>query len=60
MNDAKMATHTNVIVQVKKEKNKKKGQDKKKFLISKIENGEIRMKLILQKILNQLSDLKVK
>jgi len=38
----------------------KKGQDKKKFLISMTENGEIRKKLMLQKILIQLLDLKVK
>ena len=38
----------------------KKEQDKKKFLISMIENGEIKKKLMLQKILNQLLDLKVK
>ena len=31
----------------------KKGLDKKKFLISMIENGEIKKKLRLQKILNQ-------
>ena len=38
----------------------KKEQDKKKFLISMIENGEIKKNLMLQKILNQLLDLKVK
>jgi len=32
---------------------KKKEKDKKKFLISLIENGEIRKKLMLRKILNQ-------
>ena len=40
--------------------NKKREPDKKKFLISMIENGEIRKRLMRQKILNQLSDLKVK
>ena len=38
----------------------KKRARQKKFLIFTIENGEIRMKLMLRKILNQLSDLKVK
>ena len=52
--------HTSVIAQAKKYKNKKKEQDKKKFLTSMTENGEIRKKLMLQKILNQLLDLKVK
>ena len=33
--------HINAIVQLKKLKNKKKEPDKKKFLISIIENGEI-------------------
>ena len=42
----------NVIVQVKKLKNKKKGQNKKKYHISIIESGEIRVKLMLQKKLN--------
>ena len=43
----------NVIAQVKKLKIKKKEQDKKKFLKYMIENGEIKKKLMLQKILSQ-------
>ena len=54
MNYLKMVLHINVIVRVKKLKNKRKELDKKKFLISTIENGEIRKKPMLQKILNQL------
>ena len=38
----------------------KKEQDKKKFLIFTIENGEIKKKMMLQMTLNQLLDLKVK
>ena len=54
INYLKMVLHINVIVRVKKLKNKRKELDKKKFLISTIENGEIRKKPMLQKILNQL------
>ena len=54
MNYLKMVMHINVIVQVKKQKNKKKEQDKKKFLIFMIENGEIKKRSMPQKILNQL------
>ena len=41
---------TNVIVQMKKQKNKKKEQNKKKFLTFMIENGETKVKMMLQKI----------
>ena len=54
MNFLKMVMHTNVIVQAKKLRNKKKEQDKKKFLIFMIENGEIKKNLMLQKISNLL------
>ena len=50
----KMVMHTNVIVQMKKLKNKKKEQSKKKFLTFMIENGEIEVNPMLQKISNQL------
>ena len=60
MNYLKMVMRINVIVQVKKQRNKKKEQDKKKFLTSMIENGEIRKKLMLQKILNQSLGSKVR
>ena len=60
MNYLKMDMHISVIVQVKKQKNKKKEQGKKKFLTFTIENGETKKKLMLQKILNQLLDLKAK
>ena len=46
--------HTNAIVQMKKLKNKKKEQSKKKFLTFMIENGEIKVNPMLQKISNQL------
>ena len=60
MNYLKMDMHINVIVQVKKLKSKKKGLNKKKFLIFIIENGEIKINPMLQKTSNQLLDLKVK
>ena len=52
--------HTSVIAQAKKQKNKKKEQDKKKFLIFTIENGEIKKKMMLQMTLNQLLGSKVR
>ena len=48
------------IDQAKRQKNKKKEQDKKKFLISMIENGETKKTLMLQKILNQSLGSKVR
>ena len=42
--------HTSVIAQAKKQKNKKKEQDKKKFLTSITENGETKKNPMLQKI----------
>ena len=54
MSYLKMVMHINVIVQVKKQKNKKKEQDKKKFPIFMIESGEIKVKMMLPKILNLL------
>ena len=39
---------------------KKKGLSKKKFLISMIEDGEIRVRQMLQKIFDQLLDLKAR
>ena len=59
MNYLKTVMHISVIAQAKKQKNKKKEQGKKKFLTFMIENGEIKKKLMLQKILNQLLGLKV-
>ena len=41
MNYLKMVMHTSAIARAKKLKNKKKELDKKSFLISIIENGEI-------------------
>ena len=52
--------HINVNVKAKKLRNKKKEQDKKKFLIFMIENGEIKKNQMLQKISNLLLDLKVR
>ena len=49
-----MVMHINVIVQVKKYKNKKKEQGKKRVPIFMIENGEIKVKKMLPKILNLL------
>ena len=46
----KMDMHTNATAQVKKLKNKKKEQSKKKFHTFTIENGEIKVNLKLQKI----------
>jgi len=43
----------NVIVKMRRSRNKKKELNKKKFLISIIENGGIKKKLKLQIILNQ-------
>ena len=45
--------HISAIAQVKKQKNKKKEQDKKKFLISMIGNGEKKKTLKHKKILKQ-------
>ena len=50
MNYLKMDMHTSVIVQVKKQKNKKKERDKKKFPTYMIENGETKKNPMLQKI----------
>ena len=47
MNYSKMAMHISVIAQVKKQRNKKKERDKKRFLTSMIENGEIKKKQML-------------
>ena len=52
MNYYKMEMHINVIVQVRKLKNKKIELNKKNFLISIIENGEMQMKKTFRKILN--------
>ena len=46
----KINDHINVIAQQRKLKNKKKELDKKNFLISIIENGEIYQNLTLRKI----------
>ena len=46
--------HINAIVKVRKLKNKKKEQNKKKFLIFIIESGETKKKVMLPKILDQL------
>ena len=54
MSYLKMVMHINVIAQVKKQKNKKKDQDKKKFPIFMIENGGIKVKMMHPKILNLL------
>ena len=44
--------HINAIAKMKKQNNKKKEQSKKKFHIFMIENGEIKVMQMLQKILN--------
>ena len=54
MNYLKMVKRINVIVQAEEIEEQKKGLSKKKSLISMIENGEIRVRQMLQRIFNQL------